>query len=268
MDKEYIKELAKNPVFIPGIYNYCDRWCERCPFTSRCMNFALGEKQFDDPKSRDINNKAFWEKLGEMFQVTLDMVKEMAEEQGIDLDSLDIEEVAEEERLKDETAESHECPLAAKAYGKMVDDWFDSAKGVFEEKGDELSMKLRLNLPNANPVEEATSLEDRVQVIRWYQHQIWVKLMRAIHGELEERSEVMDDFPKDSDGSAKAALIAIDRSIAAWGEMREHFPGQEDEILDLLIHLDRLRRKTEEVSPEARAFVRPGFDETDQHKGR
>lgn len=225
------------------------------------MNFALSEKQFDDPQSRDITNKAFWQKLGEMFQVTLDMVREMAEEQGIDLDSLDVEGVAEEERLKDETARNHECSLAAKAYGKMVDNWFDSAKGLFEQKEDELNMKVRLELPNVNPVEEATSLEDTVQVIRWYQHQIWVKLMRAISGELEERPEFLDEFPKDSDGSAKVALIAIDRSIAAWGEMFRHFPEQEDEILDLLVHLDRLRRKVEEAFPNARAFVRPGFDE-------
>ncbi len=27
--------------FIPGIHNYCDRWCERCPFSSRCRAFAI-----------------------------------------------------------------------------------------------------------------------------------------------------------------------------------------------------------------------------------
>jgi hypothetical protein len=26
--------------FIVGIFNYCDRWCERCAFTSRCRVFA------------------------------------------------------------------------------------------------------------------------------------------------------------------------------------------------------------------------------------
>ena len=25
---------------IPGIYNFCDRWCERCNFTDRCEGFA------------------------------------------------------------------------------------------------------------------------------------------------------------------------------------------------------------------------------------
>jgi hypothetical protein len=77
---------------------------------------------------------------------------------------------------------------------------------------------------------------------------------------LEETPQSLNGFPKDSDGSAKIALIAIDRSIAAWGQMRQHLPQREDNILDILVHLDRLRRKTETVFPNAKAFVRPGFD--------
>ena len=33
MDKNDLLKLATDPKYIPGIYNYCDRWCERCPFT-------------------------------------------------------------------------------------------------------------------------------------------------------------------------------------------------------------------------------------------
>ena len=35
-----LKELAGDPQFISGVYNYCDRWCERCPLTSRCFVYA------------------------------------------------------------------------------------------------------------------------------------------------------------------------------------------------------------------------------------
>jgi len=85
-------------------------------------------------------------------------------------------------------------------------------------------------------------------------------------GNLEGTPQDLDEFPKDSDGSAKVALIAIDRSIAAWGQMREHFVEHRDDILDVLVHLDRLRRKTETLFPDARVFVRPGFDSTDKHR--
>ena len=33
--------MAAEPDLIPGIYTYCDRWCERCAFTSRCLQFRL-----------------------------------------------------------------------------------------------------------------------------------------------------------------------------------------------------------------------------------
>ena len=64
---------------IDGIYNYCDRWCERCPFTSRCANFALEEQYFPDPQDRDIRNQRFWDKLHEVFRTTLDMLRKDAE---------------------------------------------------------------------------------------------------------------------------------------------------------------------------------------------
>jgi hypothetical protein len=262
MDKELIKRLAANPNFIAGIYNYCDRWCERCPFTSRCLNFALGEEQFADPEAHDINNEAFWQKLTETLQVTLDMLKEIVEQEGVDLDSLDAEEAVEEEWPNEEIAVNHECARAAAVYGEMVDNWFDSAKSLFEERENELDLKVRLAIPNTDPFQEAASLKDSVETICWYQHLIWVKIMRALEEDLRGRPEVLDGLPRDSDGSAKVALTAIDRSIAAWGAMRNHFPEQEDTILDLLVHLDRLRRKIEKTFPDARAFVRPGFDTT------
>jgi hypothetical protein len=97
-------------------------------------------------------------------------------------------------------------------------------------------------------------------VIHWYQYQIAVKTMRALSGR---REELEDDpeFPKDSDGSAKVALIGIDRSIAAWRLMQLSLPERAQSIVPLILQLERLRRRIEIVFPEARRFVRPGFDE-------
>jgi len=256
MNKKDIKKIIKNPAFIPGIYNYCDYWCERCPFTSRCINFALSEKQFPDNESRDINNKLFWQKLSEILQLTLDMLEETSMKKGIDLNSLDLKTKTKEEMIKKENIEDHECCSSAKAYGKMVENWFNSSSHLFKRKKDELNLKAELEIPNVNPIEEATNLKDAIDIIRWYQYQIHSKLMRAAKGDSNELS-------KDSDGSAKIALIAIDRSITAWGEMHRHFPECEDETLNLLVHLDRLRRKVEKIFPKARRFIRPGLDETE-----
>jgi hypothetical protein len=69
------------------------------------------------------------------------------------------------------------------------------------------------------------------------------------------------DLTYDSDGSAKAALIAMDRSIAAWWRMRGQFPGLNRAILKYLVLLAQLKDATEHVFVNARGFVRPGFDE-------
>ena len=40
-----LTDLTDNPDFIEGIYNYCDRWCERCPLTARWANVKIVEAQ-------------------------------------------------------------------------------------------------------------------------------------------------------------------------------------------------------------------------------
>jgi hypothetical protein len=261
MDKERLKKLAADPRFISGVYNYCDRWCERCMLASRCLNFAMQEEEQLSPDAKDLNNKEFWEALSETFRVTMELIKETAEEQGIDLDAVDAEETAEDGRRHRQEAESHDCCKSAKQYADDVRAWFQSSDDLFAEKGEDLGREALLGLPGTDPEKTALDLKDAVEVIRWYQYQIYVKLMRAVMGETRGRPEIIEDFPKDSDGSAKVALIGMDRSIAAWGEMRRHFPDHEGEIVDLLLQLSRLRKRSEEVFPDARAFVRPGFDE-------
>ncbi len=262
-------KLAEDPRFISGIYNYCDRWCERCPFTSRCLVYAQEEQGQNDPAANDITNEAFWKRLGEIFQQTKEMLYEAAKERGIDLDTIDHAEAEEQERQLEEEAENHELARASSAYADMVEQWFENEKALFSEKQQELITMVQLEIGGRKPQKIAASISDAVEVIRWYQHQIYVKLMRAL---MPDDFELLDDdgkpFPKDSDGSAKVALIGMDRSIAAWGTLREHFPEKTDSILDLLLHLDRLRRKAEQHFPDARSFVRPGFDTIQKQKAK
>jgi hypothetical protein len=77
----------------------------------------------------------------------------------------------------------------------------------------------------------------------------------------EEMDSIPVGMPSDADGSAKIALIAIDRSIGAWAILHREFPDREDETLKILAELQRLRNFLECEFPEARAFIRPGFDE-------
>ena len=244
---------------IPGIYNYCDRWCERCSFTARCLNFEMTAEKFGNLENVDITNEVFWQKLSETFAETLSMLKEMAAEKGIDLDSIELDD--EDERLEDPSV-VHIISHMAKSYITMVDEWFDSNVYSFEDDHPELRATAAAVSTQSAPDEDTVTLIESVEVIRWYQHQIYVKLRRALDSACDEATDDdLDGFPKDSDGSTKVSLIGMDRSISAWGKIIKHFPDEEDRIIGIIALLDRLRRRTETEFPDARAFVRPGFDE-------
>ena len=261
MEIRDVLELARDPRFISGIYNYCDRWCERCPFAARCLLYAQKEEGRMDLLNRDLNNEAFWEKIAASLAQALEMLHMIAEERGIDLDAVDQSGIENRDSARREEIRKHELAKASEEYAEMVNTWFESEQELFEQKRDELITMLALETGDEEVQTTAGGISDAIEVIQWYQDQIHVKLMRAlmqpdVDFELED-----DSFPKDSDGSAKVALIGMDRSIAAWGALREQFPEKSDSILTLLLHLDRLRRKTEQCFPAARSFVRPGFDE-------
>ena len=262
MDKEDIFRLAGDPRFIPGIYNYCDRWCERCPFTSRCLTYTMEAEDNDNPAIRDLNNEAFWNKLQSIFEQTAEMINELAEEMGIDLNSLDLDVASDNISLQMAKADNHELVIVARCYGKMVGNWFESEYPSFEQKEDELNTLLKIGLDKDSLHADADSIQDAVEVIRWYQHQIEVKLKRALaQDDLFDAGEEDTILRNDADGSVKVALIGMDRSIGAWGRLQEYFPEKTDSLLDILLHLDRLRRRTEELFPQAKSFKRPGFDE-------
>ena len=255
-------EYAKDPKYISGIYNYCDRWCERCQFTSRCLNCALVGEQFGDLQKIDAFNEEFWEKFSEMLQNVFVMVKEMAKEEGIDVDSMDTENCFDNGEIREENALTEIISHLSKKYAKSVDDWFDSKEYLFFQKEDEMK-KIRLMSSRKNPAQEAADINDAIEIIRWYQYQIHVKLVRACESALEELTDC-DDFPKDSDGSAKVALIGIDRSITAWKILSAYFPEHENGMVRFIEILQNLENRMENRFPNARDFVRPGFDEMEQ----
>ncbi len=262
MKKEDIKKLAENKDFISAIYNYCDRWCERCPFTARCMNFAMTREYDEDPKASDIDNEKFWQSLSDIFKVTRELLEETAEEMGVNLNAIDFEESAREEGIRDKITENHECCRAAKKYYQMVAEFFESEYIPSLQVIDKEHVENAAKEQKSDVLDGPLTLDEMVEIIYWYQHFIYVKLMRAVRGTLGNEEEEWEDFPKDSDGSAKVALIAIDRSMAAWGHMHRFFPSHQDQIMDIIVLLERLRNRTETLFPEARKFVRPGFDET------
>lgn len=254
MRRRTLTELASNPDLISGIYNYCDRWCERCPLTSRCLVFATEQvDQNDSAESHDLRNEAFWHKLSSILIETQEMISEWAGEAGLDLSHVPAEDVKTRKHRRT-LVDSHPLTRVGKKYANTASDWFRELDQTIEFSDVRASDADR---------EQSDQLEDAREVIQWYQYQIAVKIMRALSCRSDgwEDDPSLSDFPKDSDGSAKVALIGIDRSIASWRWMQLSLPERAGSIVPLILQLERLRKSVEKSFPEAREFVRPGFDE-------
>jgi len=203
----------------------------------------MEQEEGADPETHDIRNEAFWRKLSDIFRETMEMLEETAKQWGIDLKNLDSGEEEESTAEKKDAARNHVVYRAAENYAKIVEDWFKGKEELFF-------------FPTAAVPEESVKIEEAVEVIRWYQFFIAAKVMRAIRGSMEERGA-----DSDSDGSAKVALIGIERSIAAWGVIPRHNRFYRERVFEIISFLNLLKQAVEETFPGAKSFIRPGLDE-------
>ena len=259
-----LKRAARKPGLIPGIHNYCDRWCERCPQTARCAIYRTEERRqaAGDRAAADTTNEDFWQELALSFAAVIRMIRRDAKRRGIDLDSPELQAETErsDQRRRRAAARSGLALFkAASSYRKTGHNLLRAIPGALADTEEALATESRLG--SGQPDATAATIRDALDVVQWYLFFIEVKLRRAVQGAVDERQLHIGDLPRDSDGSAKITLLAIDRSLAAWARLREHFAAEHgDAILDLLVQLERLRRAAEAKFPAAREFKRPGFD--------
>ncbi len=254
MDKEELLRRAKNPRHIPGIYNYCDRWCERCPLTARCLTFAMEEDSGTRAEDLDLANDRFWKKISESLEMAFSLLQDLAEEEGIDLEAVVDEPEADKPRVV------HLLPTMAQRYALLVDEWVKNNGDWLEPEPTPSPNHLHVVGAASNPQEPPISRKEAVEVILWYQVFLPPKLSRALLSKAEEMETEADDFPKDSNGSAKIALIGMDRSLSAWGELAAQWEGPGVAMRKIVNQLTRLREMVEKEFPLARDFIRPGFD--------
>jgi hypothetical protein len=249
---------------IMGVHNYCDNWCERCPFTRRCA-VGVAEHELTDAQ-KDVNNEAFWKNLSNNFSKTFKLLQKEAEKRGLDLNPPTDEELLEFERKDAETrAMIQQKPLieTTNQYRESAINWFKNNDKTFEDKGFEFIQHIELGIKTeAQMLNQGVVFGESIEVIQWYMRFIHVKFSRAFHGKMEDDAwEEQYGFPKDSDGSAKVALIAAERSLAAWAQLAVLMPEFADDMLPMLGSLQKIIRLGDLEFPNARQFVRAGFDD-------
>ena len=217
--------------FILGIYNYCDRWCGCCRFTSRCRVFADGAEHeaSSSPELKalseaplhasDLRPPGRW--LAEILsEMNLEEPVELVEPPPMPSDFLRV------------------CALSS-AY-------CDHAWATLE----------------SHERTEPETNDDPCSVVQWFAPLIASKTRRALSGLNE--FDGCRDFPPDHEGSAKVALLGIDRSMLAWAAARDAGRVSADDASRFIGELHRLCTELEELIPRARGFIRPAFDEPDE----
>lgn len=248
--KEEIKEIIKNghsEDHISGIHNYCDRWCEKCTYTKQCASFALEKEIYSGDEDKDIQNEAFWDKLSLMFEATMELLEEKMQEFGITMEDNEEDYQINTLSVKDKT-KTHPLVKTAKTYSHHVHKWIS-----------ENEQKMEFVLSDNSFDKKKISYKEAIETILWYYFFIGAKLHRAISGYY--KKDVEGVTKQDMNGSAKIALIAVERSIGSWGILLQRFSHCEDEIFNFIKTLGMMQNNIKLIFPDAENFIRPGFDE-------
>jgi hypothetical protein len=214
--------------FIVGVYNYCDRWCERCPLAGRCRVFA--EEQ----------------------RLSVETPLETSAAATPPLQSLGALAAAFEECVPEDTGPASDWAPTRIRWPELP-----AADADLHTRVSDMGRRFREWLVPEAFAEDA-AVRDAVEVLQHFGIYIGPKMYRALKGR-EVGKE--DGMLSDALGSAKAVLVAFDALGDAWLRLAERGAISVLEAEPPISQLQTLAAEIEMLFPQARAFVRPGFDE-------
>jgi len=231
---------------IDSVSNYCNRWCERCPFTDRCSLIAYSPTEEIPPLGEDI--------------VTLPAsFPAMSGNFGDFLKRLD-------RQLK-----AFGSSLTETGYG--VGEEIPRPSGLhasaLEKKARQLGMML-LDLKESpwmpdghrNPDFSQADVQALVE-FRWYQLMIGPKYRRAVR-EVPEQNEHTE---RDAAFTARLTHLVLVRAICGITVLLEtHGHSAYDDLREILEGNLRLLAGLRELFPKAYRHRRPGFDDPGERR--
>jgi len=241
---------------IPGIYNYCDSWCERCPFTQRCQSFRL---QYPDGiPQEEMDAETLVSRLMEALRMTRAYLANQ-EPKAVPTHMQTTLEAKAAGLYESDTRERPSVEALCDDYLSATASWLKSEMNLLEQAGHQQAFEVNVGVrTEAQALTMLNGLKDAWEVIKWYRTLIPVKVVSAL--QLKRTPTTDPHLRAYFNGKAKLVLVSIDRSLAAWHTLLEHYPEKMDDVLDMLVLLDRIRRQMTDLFPEARSFRRPGLD--------
>ncbi|HZK07546.1 MAG TPA: hypothetical protein VFC92_05050 [Bacteroidales bacterium] len=254
LDEGWPMKFDKDSV-LEGIQNYCDRWCERCPFRRMCY-VAITEEKMEGllEKYPDGNIPAEEMEKWPFDEDQEDGLFNDNESQDADFDAEWSEDEGDFDTEDDDffsphsKAKRHPLMQQTGVFAIHMDLWL---KKRDEELGDDLAHHLARGYSEA--VAEAE------EVLQRFHFFILIKLQRAMISFYDD--ENVDDGGRDMNGSAKVALLTIDESLDALTMLIRNLKSHRTELKNLRQQLEEILQMAETEFPEARAFIRPYHDQ-------
>ncbi|MCK5824974.1 MAG: hypothetical protein KAG96_06160 [Ichthyobacteriaceae bacterium] len=234
---------SSNNKYKPGIFRYCDRWCEKCDHTNECLFFEINNKL----ESEERLKESFWNNMESIVNITINDLQDLAQDLGIEFAT-----------KTEKASHSQKCELThgyllyekTTTYSRIVNDWFDdfSSKPLAINKSD-----ISKGMSVKELAEGMKKLQKAVEYIRWYQDFISLKLKKALYS----KHQFEDGFHR---GFAKVVLIALDTSIESWNKIVGHFPSTANKVSNQIMLLEKIKEEVEKEFPYARKYKRQGLD--------
>jgi hypothetical protein len=267
---------AGNPNLIPGIYNYCDRRCERCPFTERCFQYLETRREHSQDGPR-LGEESVGQAVARSLERSLDMLRIIGRRLGIDLSGQSAAPGADvdgkqfpdlREMLQDEEQEEEQEEQEEQEEEEEEEEDQDEQDVAIEE--DPLVLLARKYANTTWPILRAlrpvlhirgdAALVDALETLELYGSSISAKVFRAVSSAAEVDFDA-SDLQNDANGSAKIARLMVRESRRAWRELMEPGQATEDGVPARLVRmLGELDAAISTRFPRAMDFLRPGFD--------
>ena len=227
---------------IDFISAYCDRWCERCAFTERCAVYActVATAMCDGDLAAGLELAVGVPQSVSGDRETSAGEKWLADYEEPSADELDA--AMRDEDARRERIEALEISRLSWNYMMTAHEWLERR--------------------DRRPQPADALLREALDIVGWDSTLVGSKLHRALLGRdrgAPDSWPETDAVQNDANGSAKVALISLERSETAWRVIAD--ATQDAAAADLAALAATLRARVADEFPDAMAFVRPGFDE-------
>lgn len=236
-DIKKLLDLAKSGKFESGIYNYCDRWCEKCPDTARC--FLCAEERINKKKIAAYKGDEhdIWADVEYSFKTTGKIIDYISKQEDFQEKMAEVaDDLSDDDKDEDEIERKFsdiECLQLAKEYMKKADEFIKK----YEQSREQYKNELNLKVPDED-------IKDDIDIMVWYHTFLPTKVWRCLY-EREDVKRKQDDELREMVKEGYNKFIALvgkclDKSKTALGNLILKREVWAEELAELVNHLNLL----------------------------